>query len=91
MFSQAEPWADDAKCVGMGAAGDIFFPERGHDHKGTTEQAKAICYGRDGKAPCPVMDQCLDYAMRMDEPYGIWGGRTRRERNAIKRGKRRKV
>ncbi|RKT78701.1 WhiB family redox-sensing transcriptional regulator [Terracoccus luteus] len=39
-----------------------------------TEAAKAVCAG------CPVVQQCLDHALRVPEPYGIWGGSTASER-----------
>ncbi len=37
--------------------------------------AKRIC------ARCPVQQSCLDHALAADEPYGIWGGLTPRERH----------
>lgn len=38
------------------------------------EAAKNLC------ACCAVRQRCLDYAMSSNEPYGIWGGMTSRER-----------
>ena len=32
---------------------------------------------------CPVKVDCLDYAMEIREPYGIWGGLTESERRTI--------
>lgn len=37
-------------------------------------EAKAICRN------CPVRQQCEDYAKARGEKYGIWGGKTSRER-----------
>jgi WhiB family redox-sensing transcriptional regulator len=37
-------------------------------------EAKTVC------RRCPVVDECLDYADRAGERYGIWGGKTPRER-----------
>lgn len=54
---------------------DAFYPEKG----GSVREAKAVCNR------CPVTAECLDYAIRRDERYGVWGGTTERERRAIKR------
>lgn len=54
---------------------EAFFPEKG----GSTKAAKTIC----GK--CDVREQCLQYALDMDERFGIWGGLSERERRAIKK------
>ncbi|MGO9874314.1 MAG: WhiB family transcriptional regulator [Acidimicrobiia bacterium] len=32
---------------------------------------------------CPVKRECLDYAMRVREPFGIWGGLTEAERRQL--------
>ena len=40
-------------------------------------QAKAVC------ATCPVHKECLDFALRIREPHGIWGGLNEIERRAI--------
>lgn len=37
-------------------------------------RAKAVCQ------VCPVQRQCRDYAITINEPYGIWGGLTESER-----------
>src|SRR5262245_20384349 len=36
--------------------------------------AKSVC------AACPVRQECLDYALRVREPFGIWGGLNEVER-----------
>ncbi len=43
---------------------EAFFPEKG----GSTREAKRICLG------CEVRSECLEYALRHDERFGIWGG-----------------
>lgn len=43
-----------------------------------TKVAKAIC------KTCPIKIECLSYAL-YHEGHGIWGGKTERERNAIRR------
>lgn len=65
-----EDWVSKARCVEVDA--DIFFPEKGQS--GTAREAKQIC------GTCEVADQCLDYALRNGEPFGVWGGHTERER-----------
>ena len=40
-------------------------------------RAKAIC------ATCPVRGPCLDYALRIREQHGIWGGLNEVERRAL--------
>ncbi|MER7167247.1 WhiB family transcriptional regulator [Micromonospora sp. NPDC000207] len=44
-----------------------------------TEQAKANC------RRCPVIDQCLQWALGSNTEYGVWGGMTEDERRAVKR------
>ncbi|MEU6305864.1 WhiB family transcriptional regulator [Streptomyces sp. WAC 01325] len=43
-----------------------------------TEQAKAVC------RRCPVRDQCLRWALDMDQFIGIWGGTSEAERRALR-------
>ncbi|NDH97270.1 MAG: WhiB family transcriptional regulator, partial [Actinobacteria bacterium] len=39
--------------------------------------AKGIC------EECCVRDECLDYAMKIREPHGIWGGLSETERRHL--------
>lgn len=62
-------WQLDAACRGEDSS--VFFHpegERGAARLARQEQAKQIC------ASCPVRQQCLDHALAVREPYGIWGG-----------------
>ena len=43
------------------------------------EEAKAVC-GR-----CPVMEQCLRWALDTTQESGVWGGMSEDERRALKR------
>jgi len=54
-------------------------------YKVIANQAKAICFGKDGMPECPVRVACLLYAESNDEQHGIWGGLSHRERNALRR------
>lgn len=62
-----------AACVG--ADPDVFFPP-GHSER-LEREAVAICQ------PCPLRDECLDYALAWDV-RGIWGGTTYRQREQIR-------
>lgn len=70
-----EPWQDDALCRQVDI-GDLFFPDKG----GSTKEAKAVC------AQCPVVDQCLEYALAHQERFGVWGGLSERERRGLIKG-----
>ncbi|MDO3044165.1 WhiB family transcriptional regulator [Mycobacteroides abscessus] len=67
-----EPWTGLAPCSQTDP--EIFFPEKG----GSVKEAKAIC------ATCEVIEQCLHYALINDERYGVFGGKSERERRAMK-------
>ena len=56
---------------------EAFFPEKG----GSTRDARKVCSG------CEVIADCLAYALEHDERFGIWGGRSERERRQIKKEK----
>lgn len=42
-------------------------------------KAKAVCQR------CPVIGECLDWAIRSGQDSGIWGGMSEEERRAAKR------
>jgi WhiB family redox-sensing transcriptional regulator len=42
-------------------------------------QARALCAG------CVYLDLCAVYALERPELWGVWGGTTRREREALRR------
>jgi WhiB family redox-sensing transcriptional regulator len=68
-------WQDRANCLGVDP--DLFFPERG----ASTREAKEVCRG------CEVQQDCLEYALRNGEKFGIWGGMSERERRRIRRAR----
>jgi WhiB family redox-sensing transcriptional regulator len=59
---------------------EIFFPSAGDTE--SLKAAKALCN------ICPVIAECLEYALGNNERYGIWGGKSTRERLLILRAKR---
>ncbi|MGW7087597.1 WhiB family transcriptional regulator [Streptomyces sp. NPDC054871] len=71
-------WRHHAACLDEDPA--LFFPN------GTTgpwllviADAKKVC------ARCPVMEQCLQWALETRQEYGVWGGYDERERRSILR------
>ena len=66
-------WQEHALCAETDP--EAFFPEKG----GSTREAKKICTG------CDVRAECLEYALTMDERFGIWGGLSERERRRLRR------
>ena len=77
-------WRYEARCSGQDT--DIFYPPRDKDqYKTIADKAKTFCLGETGKNSCPVRAECLWDAVRRDEPHGIWGGLSHRERNALLR------
>ncbi|MGV0384398.1 WhiB family transcriptional regulator [Corynebacterium sp. 22_2729] len=65
-----------------GADSSVFFHpdgERGRARAMREHRAKAIC------RECPVIEQCRNHALSVGEPYGIWGGLSESERDAILR------
>ena len=74
-----EMWQTKAACRGPQSA--AFFPpshfERKDEKEAREARAKSIC------ASCPVRQPCLDYALRIREPHGIWGGLNELERKSL--------
>ncbi len=78
MTSSTDDWRHQATC--READPELFFP------KGNTgpfllqiEEAKAVC------RRCPVMEQCLQWALETGQDSGVWGGMSEDERRAMKR------
>jgi WhiB family transcriptional regulator, redox-sensing transcriptional regulator len=74
-------WRHHASCAHLDT--NLFFPV------GLTGSAieqtnlvKSVCND------CPVQNQCLEFALRTLQDYGVWGGRTEDERRAIRRSRR---
>lgn len=75
-------WRYSARCKGEDT--DIFYPPRDKEqYKLIATQAKVFCFGENKKNPCPVQKDCLWDAVKREEPHGIWGGLSHRERNAL--------
>jgi WhiB family redox-sensing transcriptional regulator len=64
-------WRQDALCAQIGL--DMFFPGKGE----STADAKRACMA------CPVRVECLTEALANGERYGVWGGKSERERRRL--------
>lgn len=65
-------WTEHALCAQVDLDG--FFPEGRGASAGL---AKKTC------AMCPVISKCLDWAVKNDEPHGVWGGLSPRQRRPL--------
>ena len=83
VLTEGAEWRERAACLQYPAV--VFFglddSETPAERRAREDQAKSICYG------CEVQQECLDYALRTREPYGIWGGLTEIERRARQHGR----
>jgi WhiB family redox-sensing transcriptional regulator len=74
-----DTWQVKAACRGPQA--EVFFPppqfERKDEKLEREARAKQIC------ADCAVRQPCLDYAIAIREPHGIWGGLNENERRQL--------
>ena len=74
-----EAWQLRAAC--RGPQSSVFFPpaqfERKEDKVAREHRAKAIC------EQCAVRQPCLQYALKIREPHGIWGGLNEVERKQL--------
>lgn len=82
-----DDWMNEAKCQRYDP--ELFFPAKGGDAFKQSRVAKAICYGLDGKPPCPVLTECGEYAIRHNERFGVWGGLSEGQRAMVRRRRRR--
>ena len=67
----------------------MFFapnhPETRDEKHGREQRAKSIC------AICPVRVECLEYAIRIRESHGIWGGLNELDRRLLIRDRERRA
>ena len=75
-------WQMNAACRGQDTS-NFYHPEneRGPSRARREMRAKAVC------ATCPVVQQCLRWALAAREPYGVWGGLSTEERESLLIGK----
>lgn len=75
----SDEWQLRAAC--RGPRSTVFFPpttgERRDEREARETKAKRIC------AECAVRSECLEYALAIREPHGVWGGLNEHERAAL--------
>lgn len=67
-------WREEANCKGVPQG--VFFARHGGDRY---DEARQICRA------CAVKQTCLEFALRNDCQYGMWGGLNEKERRRLKR------
>jgi WhiB family redox-sensing transcriptional regulator len=79
MLAERIGWRDGALCKGDLAS--YFFPPHHFERKPEKDRresvARALC------ARCPAQQACLEYAITVREPHGIWGGLNELERRRL--------
>lgn len=75
-------WQDNAACRGEATA--IFYPTKSDDLS-SYKLAERIC------RHCPVKATCLEEALAAGERWGLWGGRTPKQRAMINRARNREA
>jgi len=73
-------WQYDGACREVDP--ETFFSpdaERGPRRRAREAAAKALCN------VCPVIKECLNHALTVREPYGVWGGLNINERDQLLR------
>jgi WhiB family redox-sensing transcriptional regulator len=68
-FLEYFDWMDDALCAQSDPS--VFFSEK---IGGSLKLAKMVCQ------MCKVKNECLAYGMKGSNRYGVWGGKSPRER-----------
>lgn len=79
LSAEVGDWYAQGACVRDGA--DLFFARSGEvGGAGRSDDAKASC------ASCPVLAECLQWALAAGDLPGIWaGGANTAERSALQR------
>lgn len=75
--TEPEGWREQALCAEVDP--ELFFPGPGASLR-LIRLAKQIC------SDCPVQRECLDYALKHNETFGVWGGTSYEDRKKLKRG-----
>jgi WhiB family redox-sensing transcriptional regulator len=69
-------WKDLGACLGSNT--NLWFPGKGED----THKAISIC------CQCPVVTECLQYALAHQITTGVWGGISSRGRSRMRQARR---
>lgn len=79
LTADAEPWMAEGTCTQPGSDPDAWFPSEGGRGQHAARAAKRVC------RECPVVTACLAYALRNNEPYGVFGGTSPQDRAKMRR------
>lgn len=81
-FVQSTDWREDARCASLPK--DVFFSYSDSNKGGPRNQreirvrkARAVC------RLCPVIDKCYEFAVKNNEPHGIWAGTLPEQRKYL--------
>lgn len=77
-LSELWDWQFKGRCRTLGS--ELFFHPEGERGQARAERDKAaqgVC------ASCPVIAECAAHALSVREPFGVWGGLTEEDREAI--------
>jgi len=76
LFLNTIPLFENALCADLEDQ-DLFFPDGKTEETKRLPQLRAICRS------CVERKECLEYSIREEIPYGIWGGKTPTERGVV--------
>lgn len=73
-----EDWRELGSCRKLDT--NMFFPI------GQTGEAEIkIARAKNVCGSCPVVQQCLEFAITTNQEYGVWGGHSEEERRVVRR------
>lgn len=82
MPARSQAWHLEAACV-RAPDGLFYGPEGEKPPERLAREAWALEFC----AACPVLEPCRMHALALPETYGVWGGTTEANRNAVRRGR----
>src|SRR4051812_21688137 len=82
MPARSRAWHLEAACA-HAPDGLFYGPEGEKPPERLAREARALEFC----AACPVLEACRTHALALPETYGVWGGTTEANRNAVRRGR----
>lgn len=76
-LAQEWVWMENAGC--RNADPDLFYPEHGKFQNPEVKTAIRIC------RTCPVINECLNWALKTGDSFGVLGGMTPQQRTRYRR------
>ncbi|GAA4906758.1 MULTISPECIES: WhiB family transcriptional regulator [Nocardiopsidaceae] len=78
LYHESEDWVAQGACRQYDP--ELFFPvSTTGPGQNDADLAKAIC------RTCRVRAECLNWALSVGEPHGVWGGTTPEDRRYMRR------